>query len=113
MEGTPYCAGPYGDSVYKGSLGPNSALLQEKYIFVYQDGRGRYMSEGDFEEMTPHKEGKQANQETDESSDTWDTADWLLKHIRNNNGSVRILGISYPGVYASASFQNADPAIIA
>src|SRR5438046_896936 len=64
MERTPYSAGPYGDSVYKGSLGPNPALLQEKYIFVYQDVRGRYMSEGDFEEMTPHREGKKSNRET-------------------------------------------------
>ena len=111
MERTPYSSGPYGDSVYKGSLGPNAALLQEKYIFVYQDVRGRYMSEGDFEEMTPHKEGKKSNQETDESSDTWDTVDWLLKNVRNNNGRVGIWGISYPGFYASASLPDAHPAI--
>ena len=111
MERTPYSAGPYGDSVYKGSLGPNSALLQEKYIFVYQDVRGRYMSEGDFEEMTPHREGKKSNQETDESSDTWDTIDWLLKNVGNNNGRVGLWGISYPGFYASASLPDAHPAI--
>jgi len=111
MERTPYSAGPYGDSVYRGSLGPNPVLSQEKYIFVYQDVRGRYMSEGDFEEMTPHKEGKKTNQETDESSDTWDTVDWLLKNIRNNNGRVGIWGISYPGFYASASLPDAHPAI--
>ncbi|HWK05933.1 MAG TPA: CocE/NonD family hydrolase [Puia sp.] len=111
MERTPYSSGPYGDSVYKGSLGPNAALLQEKYIFVYQDVRGRYMSEGDFEEMTPHKEGKKSGKETDESSDTWDTVDWLLQHVRNNNGRVGIWGISYPGFYASASLPDAHPAI--
>ena len=111
MERTPYSAGPYGDSVYRGSLGPNPVLSKEKYIFVYQDVRGRYMSEGDFEEMTPHREGKQSNQETDESSDTWDTVDWLLKNIRNNNGRVGIWGISYPGFYASASLPDAHPAI--
>jgi len=111
MERTPYSAGPYGDSVYKGSLGPNSALLQEKYIFVYQDVRGRYMSEGDFEEMTPHREGKKSNKETDESSDTWDTIDWLLKNIHNNNGRVGLWGVSYPGFYASASLPEAHPAI--
>ena len=111
MERTPYSAGPYGDSVYKGSLGPNPALMQEKYIFVYQDVRGRYMSEGDFEEMTPHREGKKSNQETDESSDTWDTIDWLLKNVSNNNGRVGLWGISYPGFYASASLPDAHPAI--
>src|SRR5258708_18576166 len=86
MERTPYSAGPYGDTVYKRSLGPNSDLLQEKYIFVYQDVRGRYMSEGEFQEMTPHREGKKSKEETDESSDTWDTLDWLLKHIKEHNG---------------------------
>ncbi len=111
MERTPYSAGPYGDSVYRGSLGPNPVLSQEKYIFVYQDVRGRYMSEGDFEEMTPFKEGKKSSQETDESSDTWDTVDWLLKNIGNNNGRVGIWGISYPGFYASASLPDAHPAI--
>lgn len=111
MERTPYSAGPYGEGAYPGSLGPNPALLQEKYIFVYQDVRGRYMSEGEFQEMTPHREGKKSNQETDESSDTWDTVDWLLKNVRNNNGRVGIYGISYPGFYASASLPDAHPAI--
>jgi len=111
MERTPYSAGPYGDTLYRGSLGPNRTLMEEKYIFVYQDVRGRYMSEGDFEEMTPHKEGKKSKQETDESSDTWDTVDWLLKNIKNNNGRVGIWGISYPGFYASASLPDAHPAI--
>jgi putative CocE/NonD family hydrolase len=111
MMRTPYSAGPYGDSVYRPSLGPNRALQAEKYIFVYQDVRGRYMSEGDFEEMTPHKEGKKSKQETDESSDTWDTVDWLLKNIKNNNGRVGIWGISYPGFYASAALPDAHPAI--
>lgn len=111
MERTPYSAGPYGDSAYRGGLGPNPALAQEKYIFVYQDVRGRYMSEGDFEEMTPHREAKKSSHETDESSDTWDTIDWLLKNIRNNNGRVGIWGISYPGFYASASLPDAHPAI--
>src|ERR1700744_2773218 len=75
MERTPYSAGPYGDSNYRHSLGPNRALMQGRYIFVYQDVRGRYMSEGDFQEMTPHKEGKKSPQDTDESSDAWDTID--------------------------------------
>lgn len=123
MERTPYSAGPYGDSVYRRSLGPNRTLQNEQYIFVYQDVRGRYMSEGQFQEMTParsdpknaltpaqkaHPSGKDS---TDESSDTWDTVDWLLKNIKNNNGRVGIWGISYPGFYASASLPDAHPAI--
>jgi putative CocE/NonD family hydrolase len=111
MMRTPYSAGPYGDSLYRSSLGPNRSLQSEKYIFVYQDVRGRYMSEGNFEEMTPHIEGKKSKQETDESSDTWDTVDWLLKNIKNNNGRVGIWGISYPGFYASAALPDAHPAI--
>src|SRR5450631_3577323 len=83
MERTPYSAGPYGDSLYRSSLGPNRSLQHEKYIFVYQDVRGRYMSEGQFEEMTPGIEGKKSKNQTDESSDTWDTVDWLLKNVPN------------------------------
>ena len=105
MERTPYSAGPY-DSVYKRGLGPNTRLMRDGYIFVYQDVRGRYMSEGDFQEMTPAGVGA-----TDESTDTWDTIDWLLKNVQNNNGRVGIWGISYPGFYASAALPNAHPAI--
>ncbi|HEY4110271.1 CocE/NonD family hydrolase, partial [Puia sp.] len=111
MERTPYSAGPYGDTLYRRSLGPNRELMQEKYIFVYQDVRGRYMSEGEFQEMTPAREGKRSKQETDESSDTWDTIDWLLKNANNNNGRVGIWGVSYPGFYASASLPDAHPAL--
>ncbi len=112
MERTPYSAGAYGASNYRGSLGPNAILAKQPFIYVYQDVRGRYMSEGNFEEMTPHKEGKKpGDKQTDESSDTWDTTDWLLKNITNNNGRVGIWGISYPGFYASASLPDAHPAI--
>ena len=119
MERTPYSSGPYGDTLYKRSLGPSGTLMREKYIFVYQDVRGRYMSEGDFEEMTPARDRKPGQSrvavggtsQTDESSDTWDTIDWLLKNIKNNNGRVGLWGISYPGFYASASLPDAHPAI--
>ena len=110
MERTPYSAGPYGDTLYKGSLGPNRTLMHDMYIFVYQDVRGRYMSEGEFQEMTPAI-SKKTKKQTDESSDTWDTVDWLLKNVKNNNGRVGIWGISYPGFYASASLPDAHPAI--
>ncbi|MBS1605650.1 MAG: CocE/NonD family hydrolase [Bacteroidetes bacterium] len=110
MERTPYSAGPYGDTVYKGGLGPSPGLMQGKFIFVYQDVRGRFMSEGSFREMTPAID-KKTGAQTDESSDTWDTIDWLLKNIQGNNGRVGIWGISYPGFYASASLPGAHPAL--
>jgi uncharacterized protein len=110
MIRTPYSSAPYGENAYPGRLGPNRDLMHQKYIFVSQDVRGRYMSEGQFEEMTPHKEHKKSG-ETDESSDTWDTVDWLVKNVKNNNGRVGIWGISYPGFYASASLPDAHPAI--
>lgn len=119
MERTPYGSGPYGDSIYRRSLGPNHTLLHELYIFVYQDVRGRYMSEGQFQEMTParndpHNANKKpgaSGKQVDESSDTWDTVDWLIRNVKNNNGRVGIYGISYPGFFASASLPDAHPAI--
>ena len=111
MERTPYSAGPYGDTVMARSLGPNSSLFKEKYIFVTQDVRGRYMSEGTNLEVTPYIANKKSKKDVDESSDTYDTIDWLLKNIKNNNGRVGLYGISYPGFYATASLPGAHPAI--
>ena len=110
MERTPYSCGPYGDTNYARMIGPNPTLMKEKYIFVIQDVRGRYMSEGINLEVTPHIINKSKKQ-VDESSDTYDTVDWLLKNIKNNNGRVGIYGISYPGFYATASLPEAHPAI--
>lgn len=111
MERTPYSAGPYGNENYARSLGPNPSLMNEKYIFVYQDVRGRYMSEGINLEVTPYIPNKKSKKDVDESSDTYDTIDWLLKNIKNNNGRVGLYGISYPGFYATASLPGAHPAI--
>lgn len=111
MERTPYSAGPYGNENYAAHIGPDSALMHHKYIFVYQDVRGRYMSEGINLEVTPYIENKKNNKEVDESSDTWDTVDWLIKNIKNNNGRVGLYGISYPGFYATTSLPGAHPAI--
>ncbi len=94
---------------------PPSALpknsRREQFIFVYQDVRGRYMSEGDFVNMTPHRAVKRGPQDTDESTDTYDTIDWLVKHVPNNNGKVGMWGISYPGFYTSAGIIDAHPAL--
>ena len=110
MERTPYSCSPYGEDKFPGRLGPNSDLMKEKYIFVYQDVRGRYKSEGNFQEMTPAIDNKKSNKDVDESSDTYDAIEWLLKNT-HNNGNVGLYGISYPGFYASASLPDAHPAI--
>ncbi|MDQ2719988.1 MAG: CocE/NonD family hydrolase [Bacteroidota bacterium] len=111
MERTPYSVAPYGKNNYAGKLGPNKELIKENYIFVYQDVRGRYMSEGVNLEVTPFIPNKKSKHEVDESSDTYDTVDWLLKNIQNNNGRLGLYGISYPGFYATASLPDAHPAI--
>ena len=111
LERTPYSAGPYGDTIYPSSVGPNETLMKEQYIFVLQDVRGRYMSEGINLEVTPYLANKKSAKDVDESSDTYDTIDWLLKNIHNNNGRAGIAGISYPGFYATASLTGAHPAL--
>ncbi len=111
IQRTPYSCAPYGENNLRSRLGPNSLFASEKYIYVYQDVRGRYMSEGNFKEMTPYIKNKKTNKETDESSDTYDTIDWLLKNIDNNNGNAGIYGISYPGFYATAALPDAHPAL--
>lgn len=85
-------------------------FVDEKYIFVFQDVRGRYMSEGEFMDVRPYIPNKKEN-ETDENSDAYDTIEWLLQNIANNNGKVGILGISYPGFYAALALPDAHPAL--
>ena len=111
MERTPYSAGPYGAERFPRRVGPTESLMNDKYIFVYQDVRGRYMSEGTNLEVTPYIANKKSKKDVDESSDTYDTVDWLLKNIKNNNGRVGLYGISYPGFYATACLPGAHPAI--
>ena len=111
IERTPYSSAPYGPDKFPGRVGPNASLMNEKYIFVYQDVRGRYMSEGVNLEVTPYIENKRPNADADENSDTYETVDWLIKNIKNNNGRAGLYGISYPGFYATASLPSAHPAI--
>ena len=111
MTRTPYSVAPYGPDEYRRALGPSDEFQKTGYIFVYQDVRGRYMSEGKFVEMTPAIDNKKSVNDVDESSDTHDTIDWLLKNVPNNNGNVGIWGISYPGFYTSASIIDSHPAI--
>src|SRR2546423_2918929 len=95
MTRTPYNVAPYGVDQYKTSLGPSDEFEKAGYIFVYQDVRGRYMSEGEFIEMRPHIDVKKSPSDVDDSSDMYDTIEFLLKHVPNNNGKVGIVGISY------------------
>lgn len=110
MTRTPYSCSPYGEDQYSSRLTQYIHLAREGYIIVYQDVRGRYMSEGEFMDVRPHNPNKKGN-EIDESSDTYDTIDWLTKNIANNNGRVGIYGISYPGFYSTASLPGAHPAL--
>ncbi|RZK55997.1 MAG: CocE/NonD family hydrolase [Pedobacter sp.] len=107
---TPYTVAPYGEDKYKLSLGTFPALMREGFIFVYQDVRGRWMSEGEFDDIRPQTT-KKGKKDVDESTDTYDTIDWLVKNIKNNNGKAGISGISYPGFYSTTSLPNAHPAL--
>ena len=103
------------NQVPRTSLWPNPHFIMEKYIFVYQDVRGRYMSEGVFENVRPQPGHWSADpaptKDIDESTDTFDTIDWLVKNVDNNNGKVGLSGISYPGFYSSAGMINAHSAL--
>jgi len=112
MQRTCYSVAPYGENEYRAALGPNKYLMNDKYIFVYQDVRGRYMSEGTFTNMTPQVERK-TKKDVDESTDTYDTIEWLLKNIGNNNGKVGQYGTSYPGFYTAAGILADHPALVA
>ena len=113
MDRTPYSVAPYGEDQYPKHLGPSEEFEKGGYIFVYQDVRGRWMSEGEFVEMRPHIDNKKSPQDVDDASDTYDTIEFLLKHVPNNNGKVGIWGISYPGFYTSASMIDSHPALVA
>ena len=111
MTRTCYSVAPYGpDKFPENGIGPSPSFEESGYIFVYQDVRGRYGSEGVWQEMTPHIDHPTGT-EHDESTDMSDSVDWLLKNIPHNNGRVGILGISYPGFYTSASIIDSHPAI--
>ncbi|MEW6370012.1 MAG: CocE/NonD family hydrolase [Pseudomonadota bacterium] len=118
MQRTPYGAGVYAQDAmrygvdwYPEAIGPSREFMDSGYIFVKQDVRGRYMSEGKWQEMTPHVNPRRAAGEGVESEDMHDTVAWLLKNIPNNNGKVGIYGISYPGFYTAASIIDSHPAI--
>jgi putative CocE/NonD family hydrolase len=108
---TPYSVGPYGPSATRNSMVPSMNEAREGYIFVYQDIRGRFMSEGTFVDLRPYKPVKKGKDDIDESTDAYDTVDWLVKNLPHNNGRVGITGISYPGFYTTMGTIDAHPAV--
>lgn len=102
---------PYGEDQFPASLGPSAHFARSKYIFVHQDIRGRWMSDGDFVVLRPHNPHKKSPQDVDESSDTYDTIDWLLKNVANHNGRVGHQGSSYRGWLAACGMIDAHPAL--
>lgn len=110
MVRTPYSCQPYGSAMRR-SLGPSPEFEREGYIFVYQDVRGRWMSEGKHIYSPPHKPNKQSYEDIDESTDCYDTVEWLLKNIPENNGRVGVTGISQPGFYATNALFDKHPAV--
>jgi len=111
FDRTPYSVAPYGADNFKASLGPSEKFARDGFIFVYQDVRGRYLSEGEFVNVRPQMDAKRGPQDVDESSDAYDTIDWLIKNVPNHNGKVGMWGISYPGFYTSAGIIDAHPAL--
>lgn len=111
MNRTCYNASVYGD--FKTYGHPSNFLVHDMYILAFQDVRGRYMSEGTFDNMRPNIPGNDRKNKTavDESSDTWDTIEWMIKNIAGNNGKVGMYGISYPGFYTAAALPDAHPAL--
>ena len=110
LSRTPYSISPYGEREFRTLIGPNEHFPREGYIFVYQDVRGRYMSEGEYENVRPYIPKKTGNQ-IDETTDSFDTVDWLIKNIPNNTGRVGVYGISYPGFYTSMAGIDGHPAV--
>ena len=111
LRRTPYGVGPYGVDNFMDRLGPSEKFAKEGFIFAYQDVRGRWKSEGQFVNMRPFIPNKVGKENIDESSDAFDTIDWLVRNVPNNNGKVGIWGVSYPGFYAAMACIDAHPAL--
>ena len=111
LKRTPYSSQPYGENEYPSAIAPNKYMMKDGYIVVYQDVRGRWMSEGTYDNMRAYIPNKKTDQDIDESTDTFDSIDWLVKNVENNNGNVGTWGISYPGFYSTYSTIDAHPAL--
>lgn len=110
IERTPYSAGPYGANRLPFGLA-GQKYIDARYIIVEQDVRGRYMSEGKWVEIRPLTSKWKDPKDIDEATDSWDTVDYLVKNIPNNNGNVGFTGVSYPGFYAACAGVHSHPAV--
>jgi putative CocE/NonD family hydrolase len=108
LNRTPYSVAPYGADRYKGFL--VEPMVREGYVFVFQDVRGKFMSEGTWVETRPIIDKKKKG-DVDESTDAWDTIDWLVRHVDFNNGKVGLMGQSYDGFYATTGAIDSHPAL--
>jgi putative CocE/NonD family hydrolase len=113
LQRTTYSCAPYGPEAWAAPRGPMKTYGREGFIFAQQDVRGRNGSEGEFEHMRPHLASKSSGAEVDESTDTFDTIEWLVNpdNLPSNNGRVGLLGISYPGFFAAAGMIDSHPAL--
>jgi putative CocE/NonD family hydrolase len=111
MTRTPYSCAPYGTGYRAYWRSFMIKYCKENYIMVIQDIRGRWMSEGTFEVVRPFNPNKKTNKDIDEASDTYDTIDWMVKNLDNNNGKVGVSGISFPGFYATMAALSGHPAL--
>ncbi|MBX3111012.1 MAG: CocE/NonD family hydrolase [Fimbriimonadaceae bacterium] len=111
MERTPYGCHPYGKDKIRPHFGASTKFFDLRYIIVNQDVRGRYMSEGDFEDVRPIKGARTGPRDADEVTDTYDTIEFLVKNVPKNNGRVGVAGISYPGGYAAEAAMCPHPAL--
>ena len=112
LKRTPYGCHPYGEALKKYPLGPSRMIMEDRYIFVYQDVRGRFLSDGEFENMRPMAHSWDSTA-VDESTDTYDSIEWLLANLSNHNEKVGMYGISYPGFYAAAATVDPHPNLLA
>src|SRR5690349_14887144 len=116
LQRTCYSVAPYGPDAYRQRIGPNPFMMRDKYIFVYQDVRGRYVSEGTWENVRPFIPDSikaRDRHAVDEASDTYDTIEWLLANVRSHNGRVGQWGISYPGFFTTMGALSGHPALVA
>lgn len=107
MERTPYGVAGWSSERLNGA---KAELVKDGYVFVFQDIRGREDSEGVFEMLRPPRD-KRDLKSIDESTDTYDTIDYLIKNIPKNNGRVGIGGVSYPGWLAAVALIDPHPAL--
>ncbi|MET0400094.1 MAG: CocE/NonD family hydrolase [Longimicrobiaceae bacterium] len=116
LQRTPFSVGPYGPGAYPRTLGPSAFALRDGYIFVSQEVRGRYLSEGAFENVRPLLDDSVRLRDpraTDEATDAYDTVEWLVRNLSGHDGRVGLLGVSYGGYYAAAAALSGHPAIVA